>query len=103
MEELFKLLEGDKERVGIILQSGEIVELENICSDPENAFELKSRDLLRLEDEAVATWHTHPNASSNLSVDDYQAFRNWPRLKHYVIGVDGVRCFVVQGGALVEA
>jgi proteasome lid subunit RPN8/RPN11 len=87
---------GEFERVGFILKSGEIVEVENICDDPRNGFEVKGEDLLKYADEAAATWHTHPNTSKVLSVNDYESFLGWPHLKHYIVGVDGIACYVVK-------
>lgn len=91
------------ERVGLILKSGEIIELENVAADPLTGATISLEDLLRYEDDAAATWHTHPAAPSNLSMDDYEAFKNWPHLKHYIIGLEGVRCFRVAGGRVLNA
>jgi len=102
MQRLQALLEGDHERVGAITETGEIVEVPNIAPEPKDTFDVSVEDLRIFDDEATATWHTHPNGSSNLSVNDYEAFLNWPHLKHYVIGEEGVRCFVVRNGKVVE-
>ena len=91
------------ERVGLILKSGKAIELENVAPDPQVGSTISLDDLVRYEDEAVATWHTHPSAPSNLSMDDYEAFKNWPHLKHYIIGLEGVRCFRVAGGRVLNA
>lgn len=90
------------ERVGFILNCGDIVEVQNVAEDPELGFIVRPEDLLIYEETAIATWHTHPGESANLSMDDYQGFMSWPHLNHYVIGNDGVRCFSIKEGALVE-
>lgn len=91
------------ERVGFVLQDGTVVEVENVCHDPENGFEVNPRDLVDYEDDLWATWHTHPGSDANLSSDDYAGFLSWPYLYHYVIGKDDIRRFkVVNGQVLVD-
>lgn len=90
------------ERVGFVLIDDEVIELENISPEPEKGFVVRPEDLVLYEDRIKATWHTHPGESSNLSVDDYEGFMHWPKLKHYVIGNDGIKCFTVKDGALIE-
>jgi proteasome lid subunit RPN8/RPN11 len=100
---LLPLNKGENERVGFILNDGSIVELENICSDPLNGFEVKGDDLLRYEDRVSATWHTHPGASSNPSIGDYQGFLNYPDWKHHIVGDDGVVTYEVRNGRVLIA
>ena len=90
------------ERCGYIV-NGKVVEVQNCHADPEHGFLVKAEDIVKYADSASATWHTHPGQDANLSTDDFIAFLNWPKLKHYVVGADGVRCFVVEKGSLVEA
>lgn len=98
---LAELLTGSRERVGFILPGDEIVEVENICEDPENGFDVAGADLLKYAENAIASWHTHPGQSANLSVEDLNAFRCWPQLAHYIIGTDGVRRYVVREGEVL--
>lgn len=102
LDRLLEFYEGDEERVGFILRNGEIVEVENVCHDPKNGFDVKGEDLIRYEHEMVATWHTHPGADSNLSQGDYESFRAWPNLRHYIIGQDGIRAYEVRDGEVVN-
>ena len=90
------------ERCGFILEDETVVEVENISEDPENSFEISAEMLVKFEDTMVAAWHTHPNAPAQLSDDDYVGFMNWPNIKHYIIGADGVRCYEVHEGAVVN-
>jgi proteasome lid subunit RPN8/RPN11 len=101
MLSLLDKFEGPKERVGFILKDDTIVEVDNICGDPENGFEVRAEDLIRYEDEMAATWHTHPGKNANPSMADIPGFTNWPHLLHYIVGTDGVRCFAVKGGKVV--
>jgi proteasome lid subunit RPN8/RPN11 len=102
MQELLDKLSSGKERVGFILASGEIVECENICRDPENGFEISAADLERYDtDDTVASWHTHPGKDANLSIEDHHTFLLWPHLLHYIVGTDGVRCYAVKDGKVV--
>lgn len=91
------------ERLGFILHDGSVVEVKNLCNEPGRGGIVDPTFLVENEDRLAASFHTHPGASSNLSGDDYQAFKNWPDLKHYIVGNDGVRCFVVRNGAVVHA
>jgi proteasome lid subunit RPN8/RPN11 len=58
-------------------------------------------DKLDLAD-TIGTFHTHPNASANLSHEDYESFMGYPRLVHYIVGADGVRKFRVMDGILIQ-
>ena len=88
------------ERCGLILESGKIVDADNRHKKPEQGFEIEARDIL--QPGVVATWHTHPNQSSALSHDDYRGFLNWPDLRHFIIGTDGVRCYFIDSGIVRE-
>lgn len=99
---LLFFLEGTKERVGVVLKSLNPVELENVCRDPEEGFEVDASELLAFFDDVVATWHTHPGASCNLSVGDHQCFLNYPELRHYIVGTDGVAEYYVEDGKVLR-
>ena len=87
------------ERLGVIKED-EIRELSNGHSQPELGGMLSDEDMLLLID-ADATWHTHPGASSNTSMEDYDSFMAWPNLLHYIVGLDGISIYTIQNGALV--
>lgn len=91
---MLSLLTGSEERVGFIVDD-EIVEVKNIHPDPENGFQVSATDLKEYAERASATWHTHPGHTSNLSVEDYHTFLNWPGLRHFIIGTDGVSEYYV--------
>lgn len=95
-----KLTEGP-ERVGFVLTTGEIVEVENICVHSDNGFEVSGQDLIKYHDQVVATWHTHPGKGSNLSTNDWYGFRNYPEWLHLIIGTDGVSSFRVEKGRVL--
>lgn len=101
--DLLSLYEGPNERVGFILKTGEIVEVDNICAEPTEGFDVRGADIIRYTPIAVATWHTHPDEDSNLSAGDFQSFLNWPDLEHYIIGNDGVTKFRVEDGDVYVA
>lgn len=100
---LLPLYEGDHERVGFVLDDDTIVEVENICSDPQNGFEIRAEDLLLYEDRIKATWHTHPGVNANPSVGDHYAFLNFPDWKHYIIGNNGIVTYEVQNRKVIIA
>ncbi len=90
------------ERCGIILTNGEILETPNTHSDPEKGFVIPAEAMFAEIKNLDGTWHTHPGQDSNLSQEDYHGFSQWPDLHHFIIGVDGVREFTVQGGIVIE-
>lgn len=90
------------ERVGVVLRDGTIVEMLNVSPQPEESFLVDPAEMLRYEDEMVATWHTHPKTDSNLSGDDYLTFTMWPDQLHLIIGTDGVKGYVVKKGSVVN-
>ena len=93
-----------KERVGFLLgPEKEIVEVDNICSDPVNGFCVKGSDLLKYVDTATGSWHTHPGSSSNFTIEDQKSFLSYPHLSHYIIGIDGVSCYVIKNGKVLVA
>lgn len=89
------------ERVGFVVD-GEIVEVENISSDPVNGFQVAGADLLRYAETATDTWHTHPGQPSNLTVEDYRSFLQYHRLRHHIVGNDGVSTFYVENGKVLS-
>lgn len=84
--------DGGPERCGFILPNG-IIEVHNLCETPTEGFLIPPSDVMMYEGVALATWHTHPNASSNLSGEDFNMFRIWYKLHHIIIGKDGFRVF----------
>ncbi len=101
MDHLSRFLDSEMERVGFILQTGEVVEVENVCPDPRNGFEVTGDDLIHYVPLASATWHTHPGKSKVLSREDYNGFMNYPDLTHFIVGVDGIAKYIVQEGELI--
>ncbi len=98
-----KLKKGDKlERCGLVLKDGAVIELDNVAEEPEQGYEIAAKDVVKYEDDIVATWHTHPNHDSNLSERDYFGFLMWPNLKHYVVGTNGVAGYIVKDGIIIN-
>ena len=96
--------EGD-EKGGYITNSNKIIEVKNQHPNPDNNFMFSCEDLDKLEkDDVVATFHTHPNKSSNLSKEDYDAFVNWEKLLHFIVGQDKISCYKVseRGTVIIE-
>ena len=91
------------ERAGVVLSDGEIVELVNEYADPENGAVLDLTPLIEISDQIVATWHTHPDATANLSSQDSESFVMWPQCLHAIVGTDGLRWYAVKGPAVVNA
>lgn len=87
-----------KERCGLIMQGGEILELPNQHADPFRNFEFEESEVTSRA--AVATWHTHPVTSANLSAADYHLFLRYDTLWHYIISHDEVRAYFVQNNVV---
>lgn len=102
--QLRRKLKPGPERGGVVLPGGRLLEFPNVSPEPGAGFQpqLTTETVLSLND-AVGTWHTHPDASANLSVEDSQTFQQWPDLLHAVIGTDGIRWYAVKNGAVVNA
>ncbi len=88
------------ERCGVILSTGDVLELENVHPEPQDSFAILESELLR--EGVVGTWHTHPRTGPNLTVEDYKAFSEWPQLKHYVVAAQEIWCFQVENGILLK-
>lgn len=101
---LLETLTGEHERGGLILDDLSLYELINTSEEPEAgaALDIKVEDL-HLLPRTIGTWHTHPNASANLSVGDSQTFVQWPAQIHAIVGTDGVRWYAVKNGAVINA
>lgn len=85
----------------MILRSGEIVELPNKFEDPANSFLMVETDYAEYKEEIVATWHTHPRTSANLSVEDYLMFKTKPDWYHYIVSETEVWCYFVKNGKVI--
>lgn len=88
------------ERVGLILEGDEVIEVENVNEDQKTGFIVKAEEMMRSN--IIGTWHTHPGRSMNLSVADYYGFLNYPHLIHYIVGVDGIARYTVKDGMVIN-
>lgn len=84
------------ERCGLILQSGEIKELKNSSPTPHLDFIILADEYAPYAGETVATWHTHPRTSSNLSTQDYLLFQRQPQWLHLIAARDKVRAYFAR-------
>lgn len=97
--------ESGDERGGYITSDWKIFEVENQHTNKSNNFMFSCEDLEKLEsDNVIATFHTHPNKTSNLSKEDYDSFVNWEKLLHFIIGKDKISCYKVsdRGTVIIE-
>lgn len=101
MQNLEQFLTTDgPERCGVILDTGEVLEIPNVHPDPSDAFAMPVEVLTASN--VVATWHTHPRSGPNLSVADYFAFTSQPRLRHYIVSASGTWSFGMVSGILAR-
>lgn len=99
-----KLKADGPERGGLILKDKSLMEMENVAQDPSSGFVPNvTLDHLDVLENCVGTWHTHPGQSANLSTEDWEAFSQWPNHVHAIVGTDGVRFYVVEKGAVLNA
>lgn len=82
---LLKTWTSGNERCGVVLEGGEVVELTNQAENPRLAFAIPDQDLEPYRDRVVASWHTHPRTTGNLSVADYRLFQAHPAWQHYIV------------------
>lgn len=94
--------EGTHERVGFVLNDGSLVEVPNISAVPEDSFDVSDADLDKYIDDAAATWHTHPGQSSQLSIGDYETYRELIGMTHFIVGTDGVSAYIVDRDAVLN-
>jgi proteasome lid subunit RPN8/RPN11 len=100
-DNLLNYLTPGPERGGIVLADGTAIELENISSD-EDGYQVDPCELLPWIEAMVGTWHSHPNQTANLSVEDQETFLLWPDLTHYIVGDDGVRAYRVKNNLVIN-
>jgi proteasome lid subunit RPN8/RPN11 len=98
---LLKKYDDEVEHVGFILPHGKLVEVENTSANPAESFDVSGEDIIKYEQTAVASWHTHPGDNSNLSVGDMETFLNWPEWDHYIVGNDGITKYIVRDGEVL--
>lgn len=97
LNRLRELYSETEERGGYITNDGFVIEVENIHPDKTDNFMFSCDDLDKLDSlDVMGTFHTHPNKSSNLSKEDYDAFVNWEKLLHFIIGQDKISCYKVS-------
>lgn len=101
MVDLQQRWERGPERCGVVLASGEIVELTNQSDQPSLSFSVSDAELEPYLDQVVASWHTHPQTSGNLSVSDYRTFQNYPQWHHYIIDRTSVWAYSVALDGMV--
>lgn len=87
------------ERCGLILEGNILVEIENIHPDPENFVMMPEAEMH--QSGIIGTWHTHPNTSPNLSLEDYKWFSDYPDLNHYIVGKFETWRYYVENNALL--
>lgn len=106
IEKLKKIQKSSIEEVGgYITNDDKVIKCENIHQDKSNNFMFSCEDLDKLENEStIATFHTHINKSANLSKEDYNAFLNWEKLLHFIVGEDKINCYKVseRGTIVIE-
>jgi len=89
------------ERCGVILGDETIIELKNISENPKLDFVMREEDFKEYAGRIVATWHTHPITSANLSVEDYIMFRSKPDWYHYIVSEKEVWCYYIRNGKVI--
>lgn len=101
--ELRRRFTDDREHCGFITEYC-VVEVNNCAVDPENHFEISEDDVEIYLDTAVATWHSHPKSSANLSMEDYSLFSEIRDCRHVIVSPDEIWVYYTtpEGMVLVE-
>lgn len=89
------------ERFGLILEDGAVAEFKNQSQTPGKTLLVDRQSIEPFLPMAVASWHTHPENSVNLSCHDYAMFLTMPSLTHYIITETRIRSFVVSNGKVM--
>lgn len=71
------------ERCGIVTKLGEIIELPNSSTFPQNTYLIYEKDIQGYD--ILATWHTHPRGPLNLSIEDYNNFAELSQFQHLIL------------------
>lgn len=100
-ESLRSSLDGD-ERCGLVLNNLTIIELVNESTDPHNSFVISETQVLPFKTQLLGIWHTHPRGPANLSIDDYNAVLDLPRLHHLIISPKHVSMYSVIDGLVMN-
>jgi len=82
------------ELCGVISPKKRVRQTKNLSDTPESTFLFDGKDL----EGAIASWHSHPDGTANLSIADYRFFQSWPNQAHFIISSDEVRCYTVEKG-----
>lgn len=104
MSELIsKVYSFDQENCGFILNTGEIVVLQNLHPDPVNNFAISDEDILNYGLENIlAFWHSHLNNDTNLSTNDYKAFLNFPDHYHIIFCYTDFTVYTVRNNLVIR-
>lgn len=84
------------------MSNGQLIELENVSPEPDKSFSVDPAALVQHEDDAVATWHTHPTGPAGLSGQDYLGFLQWPDLLHVIVSPEGCLGYIIRKGAVLN-
>lgn len=103
-EKLLSFYSDEGAERGGFLTSEEVIECKNSSED--DTFYIPEYETLERmsEDDVIATFHTHPNKTANLSKEDFSSFQNWGHLYHFIIGNNGIMCYKVnnRGNVVIE-
>lgn len=85
-----------KEKCGLILKNGKVIEVENLHPHPTVGFVISEEIIEQYADEIEYLWHSHPSSVTNLSVEDYKSFLNFPQYLHRIYGFDSHTDYYVR-------
>lgn len=102
MLETLLLPSDTKERCGLVLTDGSIIEVANLAAEPETSYEMDPVAVLPYLPLLAATWHTHPAGPSALSGEDHTGFLRWPTLEHIIISPDGIKRYKIENEVVIE-
>lgn len=91
------------EKCGVILKTGEIVELINESFEPDQSFKISQEAVDNIGLDNIETfWHSHPSNNSNLSLEDYFTFIKYPDHKHRIYVNDHFVDYYVRNGLVIR-
>lgn len=90
------------ERCGVVLTNGDIIELPNRSSHPNNSFMMQESDTSPYQEQIFATWHTHPRGPNNLSIEDYNTFAELEDIYHLILTPETISLYKMIDGYVMN-
>ncbi len=97
-------LTSNTEKIWLILKNPtQILEVENCSGFPEESFEIPFDTLGDLYPRIVGTIHSHTSGGANLSIADFETFKNLTSMVHFIITKTELKAFMSKNRRVYNA